>query len=255
MVGTAIQKRHVRLSGALSANTEYREWMMIDYKQFKDNILRINEQERYTFDAGLIPSWFRKAAVLVLFFEEDGITRVVLTERSQQVKSHRGEICFPGGKVEPNETLVQAALRETEEEIGISRNRVRIIGRLDDGWSKAAFHMIPFVGWYNGIPDVTPNADEVSSILFPDIRHLCDKSNYSERTVEIQGIPFTNTVIQCQGKQIFGQTADILLEALERGSGVNCLRGRERAEKLQTALKVRMFSYQQNQDDSPACST
>jgi len=224
---------------------------MISKKRFKNNIQQIKEQERYQFHSELIPSWFGKAAVLILFWEEAGTVKVVLTERSSKVKSHKGEISFPGGRMERGESLMQTALREANEEIGIDCNRVNIIGRLDDSWSRAAYHLVAFVGWYDGIPDFTANPDEVEKIIISDIDELLDEDNREEKMLEREGIVFKNTMVHCQESVVFGLTSDLLLEALEQGLGINTERGVERAISLQAALNINYFAYQKSHGNLP----
>ncbi|MCP4755049.1 MAG: NUDIX domain-containing protein [Proteobacteria bacterium] len=101
--------------------------------------LFLNQRKPFQFQSESIPSWFGQASVLILFWEEENSIKVVLTKRSANLSNHKGEVCFPGGKLEEGEAFVEAALREAEEEIGIDRDRVEITGRLDDAWSGAAF--------------------------------------------------------------------------------------------------------------------
>ncbi len=89
------------------------------------------------------------AAVLVPLFEADGETRVVLTRRPDTMPSHRGDVAFPGGKVHPevDRTLVDAALREAEEEIGLPRAAVEVVAELDTiSTVTSRFLVAPFVG-------------------------------------------------------------------------------------------------------------
>ncbi|MFH2128965.1 MAG: CoA pyrophosphatase [bacterium] len=227
---------------------------MISNARFKENIQQIKGQERFQFQSALIPAWFGEAAVLILFWDEAGTIRVVLTERSSKMRNHKGEVSFPGGRREEGESLGQTAIREAGEEIGIDPGKVTLIGRLDDAWSRAAFHLVPFVAWYDGIPDFSANTDEVAKILSPDIEELLDENNREEKTVERQGLKFKNTVIKYQESVVFGLTADLLVEALEQGMGMYTDRGSRRARSLQEALDNRFFAYQQSQGDLPAQS-
>lgn len=179
---------------------------------------------------------------MILFWDEADTIRVVLTERSARLKNHQGEISFPGGRMEQGENLMQTALREADEEIGISRQKVSIIGRLDDAWSAAAYHLAAFVGWYDDIPDFTVNSKEVKKILVPAIDDLFDKSNHKEKTVAKHGIVFSDTLIKYRDSVIFGLTADLLLEALEQGLGINTARGNKREKMLREALHNNFFT-------------
>jgi 8-oxo-dGTP pyrophosphatase MutT (NUDIX family) len=219
---------------------------MISPNIFKTNFYKLKEERRHRFSPEIIPHWFKPAAVLILFWDEADTIKIVLTERSAKVKSHKGEVSFPGGRVEDDETLVQAALREAEEEIGIDRNLVDIIGRLDDGWSRAAYHLIPFVGWYSGIPEFTASVDEVGKILTPTIDDLSDEQNREEKIVERHGRTVQFTTINYQDSVIFGLTADLLLEALEQGQDIYTQPGLKREKSLIEALESEFFAYQKS---------
>lgn len=106
------------------------------------------------------------AAVLVPLFEEEGETRVVLTRRAATLRSHRGEIAFPGGRIEPGEGAVAAALREAEEEIGLRRQSVRPVGWLQplSTFSSGAW-ISPVVGVLPGRPTTVPNPAEVARVF------------------------------------------------------------------------------------------
>ncbi len=219
---------------------------MIEKEKFKSNIQQLTGQKRYQFEADLIPSWFGKAAVLILFWDEADTIKVVLTERSTKLKNHQGEISFPGGRMEKGESLEQTALREANEEIGIDPNKVNIIGRLGDAWSGAAYHLFSFVGWYEGIPEFKANSDEVEKILIPDIDELLDENNREEKTVERHGIVYDRKAINYRDSIIFGLTADLLIEALDQGLGINTERGKHREKTLKSALDTQFFAYQKS---------
>src|SRR3954469_3379070 len=104
----------------------------------------------------------REAAVLVPLFEELGETRVVLTRRSSKLRSHTGEVSFPGGRLDPGEAPLDAALREAQEEVGIDPSAVEIVGRLNplSTFSSSSF-ITPFVGALPGRPELRPNPYEV----------------------------------------------------------------------------------------------
>ena len=104
----------------------------------------------------------RPAAVLVPLFDEDGQARVVLTRRTTSLPSHKGEVAFPGGKVHDGEGLLDAALRETHEEVGLRESDVEIIGELDHLATVASrFVLAPFVGALRSRPVLRPNPAEV----------------------------------------------------------------------------------------------
>lgn len=108
------------------------------------------------------------AAVLMALFEEDGETRVILTKRPDTMPSHRGDIAFPGGKVHPgvDRTLLDAALREAEEEIGLRREAVEVVAELDTlSTVTTRFVIAPFVGLLADRPLLTAQAEEVVRVF------------------------------------------------------------------------------------------
>ncbi|WP_277452902.1 CoA pyrophosphatase [Janibacter sp. DB-40] len=105
-----------------------------------------------------LPDWFtrfeppddppRRSAVLMLFGPGDAGPRVVLTERSETLRSHASQVSFPGGKLDPGETAVQAALRETWEEVGVDPSEVEVIGSFPDLWLGPSSNAVtPVLGW------------------------------------------------------------------------------------------------------------
>ena len=121
--------------------------MQLDPRSFQQRLRQLGDRQPFEFPADSIPTDFRRAAVLVPFWEEAGEVRVLLTRRSRRMSRHAGEVAFPGGLLEEGASWEQAALRETHEEVGIDASRIEIVGRLDDAWSGARNHLVPVVGW------------------------------------------------------------------------------------------------------------
>jgi 8-oxo-dGTP pyrophosphatase MutT (NUDIX family) len=108
------------------------------------------------------PSDHKEAAVLILLFEKNNSPHVLVTKRSEKVAVHKGQMSLPGGSIDPTDKdITETALRETEEETGIHRSKIEILGRFDDYITITGFHIASFVG-YTGYPvDYTFNADEI----------------------------------------------------------------------------------------------
>ena len=103
-----------------------------------------------------------RAAVLIALFEEDGEARVVLTRRSSSMRSHRGEVSFPGGRIEVDETPVQAALREADEEVGIDPSSAEVLGELMPlATMSSSSSITPYVAVLPRRPELRPNPGEV----------------------------------------------------------------------------------------------
>jgi 8-oxo-dGTP pyrophosphatase MutT (NUDIX family) len=160
----------------------------------------------------------RATAVLVPLFEEDGEARVILTKRPEHMPSHRGEIAFPGGKVQPDDddTVLDAALREAEEEIGLPRSEVKIVAELD-GISTIAsrFTITPFVGLLTARPTLVPDPREVVKILDVPLSDLLDDGAYREERWDL-GIPDRAVYFfELADETVWGATARILAGFLE----------------------------------------
>jgi 8-oxo-dGTP pyrophosphatase MutT (NUDIX family) len=111
------------------------------------------------------------AAVLIPLFEKDGETHVWLVRRPASMRSHAGQIAFPGGKNDAtDDSLLMTALRETEEELGIERKNVDVLGALDDTRTITGFTITPWVGWLAQDIQVLPNASEVERAMSPPLR-------------------------------------------------------------------------------------
>ncbi|MGH9087587.1 MAG: NUDIX hydrolase [Acidimicrobiales bacterium] len=128
-----------------------------------------------------VPTEPLPAAVLVAVFEEAGEARVLLTRRAATLRSHRGEVSFPGGRVEPGEHVVAAALREAEEEVGLAVDAVRPVGWLRPlpAFSSRSW-ITPIVGLLDDRPVVVPSADEVARVFDVALADLLDEGVFHE---------------------------------------------------------------------------
>ncbi|MBM3790197.1 MAG: CoA pyrophosphatase [Acidobacteria bacterium] len=107
----------------------------------------------------------RESAVLMPIFEQDGQPHFLLTLRTEDVRTHKGQISFPGGMKDGQETLEETALRETLEEIGIERSRLTMLGRFHDYLSINSFRVAPFAAYLESPFAAAPRAGEVAEIL------------------------------------------------------------------------------------------
>ena len=107
----------------------------------------------------------RDAAVLIPIISEPEPT-LIFTLRSEDLPSHKGQISFPGGSIDPGETAIEAALREAHEEIDLDPTRVRVLGEMDSLPTWVSGYLVhPVVGWLDERPDLHPNEAEVAAIL------------------------------------------------------------------------------------------
>jgi 8-oxo-dGTP pyrophosphatase MutT (NUDIX family) len=157
----------------------------------------------------------RNSAVLAAVWEEDGEARILLTRRTTWLRSHSGQVAFPGGRVEPGESLVDAALREAAEEVGIVPADVEIVGRLSRMHTiSSGAGIYPFVGVLPGRPAIDANPDEVARVFDVPVAELMDEGVFHE---EIWGIADTERPIsffEVEGETVWGATARMLYELL-----------------------------------------
>jgi 8-oxo-dGTP pyrophosphatase MutT (NUDIX family) len=183
---------------------------------FLQRLEALCERSHQCFPPEALPSDHRLAAVLLLFWpdEADGV-RVVFTRRPQAMPSHPGQVSFPGGKQDPGDrSLMETALREAREELGIDPATVRVMGRLDDAWSFAGHHVIPVVGWTGQQPDFRPDPREVEEVIIADVATLMRPEIVCQHRVEKDGIARVTQAYRWDGGYVWGLTADILLELL-----------------------------------------
>jgi 8-oxo-dGTP pyrophosphatase MutT (NUDIX family) len=155
-----------------------------------------------------------EAAVLVPLHGWPDHPGLVFTERRSDLKRHAGEISFPGGRRDEGEELVETALREAEEEIGLSRDNVEIVGALPPiGTFVTNYKVHPFVGLIeHGLP-FEPNPAEVESVLVASLDDLA--AGYEKRRLVRRGVPIKTDTFLIADKLIWGATARILAMLFE----------------------------------------
>jgi 8-oxo-dGTP pyrophosphatase MutT (NUDIX family) len=162
----------------------------------------------------------RPAAVLVPLFEAGDEAHVVLTKRPDTMPTHQGEVSFPGGGMREgiDETLLDAALRETQEEIGLPRGAVEIVAELDTlATVGSRFTITPFVGLLDPLPRLVPHPGEVVKILEVPLSELLADGTYRE---EHWGSPDrTISFFELHDETVWGATARILVAFLSHLTG------------------------------------
>ena len=161
------------------------------------------------------------ASVLLLLYPKDGEYCILLNKRSEQVEHHKGEISLPGGARDPEDRdSLETALRETEEEMGIQRGDVTVLGQLDEVATRSRFLVQVFAGTIDYPYKFKPSAIEIAEVLEVPISALRDPANVRVETHLENGTSVTSYAYAYNQHLIYGATARILqqfLELLEEG--------------------------------------
>ena len=193
-------------------------------RSFETFGFRSSSRGDHDLNPGMVPlSELREAAVLVPLVERsDGLT-MMLTQRTDHLEHHPGQISFPGGHIEPDDgTAENAALREAEEEVGLERKHVRIIGRLDQYVTSTGFSITPVVGLVDPGYTVAPDEFEVAEVFEVPLSFLMDAGNHRRDSRVYKGTKREFYAMPYGGYYIWGATAgmirnlyDVLMEPVE----------------------------------------
>jgi 8-oxo-dGTP pyrophosphatase MutT (NUDIX family) len=156
------------------------------------------------------------AAVLVpLIDRPEGLT-VLLTQRTPHLAAHAGQISFPGGRVESFDgDSIAAALRETEEEVGLPPDYVEVVGRLDTYITGTGFEICPVVGLVRAPYPLKLDPIEVADAFEVPLSFILEPGNRQQQTRELRGQTRTVVVVPYQGRYIWGTTAAMLVNLAE----------------------------------------
>lgn len=174
--------------------------------------------------AGLLretTAW-REAAVLVGLVPRETGMQVLLTRRTDVLRHHAGQVSFPGGRIEPDDrSAVDAALRETHEELGIARGLVTPLGYLDPLVTITGFRVLPVVALIEPAYVAQPDPNEVAEVFEVPLAFLLDRSNLVSLPIELQGRTRHVWEYRYPAQRIWGATASMLLNLRDR---LECLR-------------------------------
>jgi 8-oxo-dGTP pyrophosphatase MutT (NUDIX family) len=160
-----------------------------------------SRNEAATLAAVLIPVVARSQGLTVLF-----------TQRTTHLKSHSGQVSFPGGRAEPGDASAEfTALREAEEEIGLRAERVEILARLPDYHTRSGFRVTPVIGLVQPPFELAPDPREVEEIFEVPLDFLLEPRNQQRRLREFQGQTVGFYAFEYQNRTIWGATAGMLV--------------------------------------------
>ena len=176
----------------------------------KRQILRINDSK------------MKVSAVLVPIFLKAGQYHLIFIQRTERVKEHKGQISFPGGAYKKaDRLLLNTALREAEEEIGLAPGDVDVLGELDDVLTASSNYVIsPFVGLIPYPYKFKPDKWETEELIEVPVTSLLVKNCFSESTVKLNGLEIDTGFYKCGDKIIWGATSKILKQFLEIFAGL-----------------------------------
>lgn len=157
----------------------------------------------------------RRAAVLIPLIRNSGGWSVLFTRRAENLAAHSGQISFPGGSLEPGETLEQAAIREAEEEVGIPPRHVELIGRLDDLVTHSGFLVAPFAGIIHEPFDYVMQESEVVEVFEVPLSVLLDPDNPEVRYVPFRSRSYPAYFYHYGPYEIWGLTGRMLKAFLD----------------------------------------
>ncbi len=171
------------------------------------------ERGDHSLNPGLEPMQpLRPAAVLVpLVDREDGFT-VLFTRRTAHLAHHAGQISFPGGHIEPDDGgPIETALRETEEEVGLHRWHVRVLGRLDTYVTRTGFVVTPVIGLVTPPFITAPDPNEVDEVFEVPLAFLLDPANHQRCSAEFEGVTRYFYAMPYGDYYIWGATAGMVV--------------------------------------------
>ena len=169
------------------------------------------------------PSLAINAAVLAALFEEDGEARIVLTRRSDDLRTHQGQVSFPGGRLDPGEDAPAAALREAHEEVGLDPSLVTTVGWLHPLLTMvSASFILPVLGTLAARPRLVANPVEVERIFDVSLAELADPDIFHEERWRIPGRVIAGSednsfpvwFFEISNELVWGATARMLHELL-----------------------------------------
>lgn len=160
-------------------------------------------------DARFAPPVIRPAAVLIAVTDRPD-PGVILTHRPADMRAHPGQVAFPGGKLDPGEDAVEAALREAHEELAIAAADVRVIGASDRYITGTGYDVTPVLGLVPPDLPIIPNPREVAAWFEAPLGFVLDPANHVQKEAEWLGGMRPYIEIEWQGHRIWGITAAIL---------------------------------------------
>lgn len=162
----------------------------------------------------------RNSAVLIALYDGPLGAEVVLTRRAQHMRNHRGEVSFPGGRMDPGETAVQTALREADEEVLLDPTSVTVVGELDHLNTLVSHsEIVPVVGLLPGRPALEPGTTEVDRILYVPLAELLRADTFREERWGVGEAARSVYFFELDDETVWGATGRMLVQLLCLATG------------------------------------
>jgi len=156
------------------------------------------------------------AAAVLIGITDQPDPGVLLTVRHERLRTHAGQIAFPGGRIDPGENAISAALREAHEELGLEPSMVDFIGSIDDYRTMTGFVITPVIGVVPPDLSLTPHEPEVADWFEAPLGFLLDPVNHLQRSALLHGTERHYYEIPWKGRRIWGATAAIIVNLSRR---------------------------------------
>ena len=158
----------------------------------------------------------KASAVLIILHKMEQQWHMLLTKRSENLSSHAGQISFPGGRYETHDQhLLDTALRETEEEIGLDRKHLQVFGQLEEHPTMTGYRIFPYIAYTSNLPELTIDKEEVDEVLNVPLSFLFESKNQQLETASYQNKNYDYYKIIWKNKNIWGATARMIVELSE----------------------------------------
>lgn len=167
-------------------------------------------------DGAVIPSDALTPAAVLVAITDRSRPGVLLTQRTETLRQHAGQIAFPGGRLDPGEDAVTAALREAEEEIALPRTAVEVIGTSDLYRTGTGFRITPVIGVVPPDLALIPSEAEVASVFEVPLEFLLDAGNHRQRAAMWQGRERRYVEMMWNDRRIWGATAGMIVNLARR---------------------------------------
>lgn len=191
--------------------------MSIDLDRLRHCLLAAPPDGEAVIEDGAGSGALTAAAVLFPIVRRDNGYTVLLTQRTAHLRDHAGQVSFPGGRVEETDaTPLDTALRETEEEIGLARDHVEVLGYLPEYRTGTGFRVVPVVGVVTPPFDLRPDPFEVAEVFEVPLSFLLDQSNHQRHSVHLRGALRHYFAMPYGDYFIWGATAGMIRSLTER---------------------------------------